>query len=227
MFLLFIFLLHLATSEASFCSSPEDETLYIYPNANNCSVFIACIDYEEYEFECIQAPLFIPWSTEQVCLTPCESVSTTRKSTTRSTYELPRDLNLYPESSARSIVCPPSGDTKAIVMQSCTDYLSCHDGVGTVKTCPSGQEFSPSTYDCVEKKNSDCQRNKMKGSQHIKCRYDKGKSSYFQSTKCNEFKKCENQEAWTVNCARYCHWNNEEKTCEWADKFDCHLTNDK
>lgn len=230
MFFLFIFLIHLATSEASFCSSPEDETLYIYPSANNCSVYVACIDFEEYEFECIKAPLFIPWSEEPTCLEPCESVISTRKSTTRKsqTSELPRDHQLYPEQSARTIVCPPSGDTKATVMQSCTDYVTCHDGVGTVQTCPQGKEFSPSTYECVDKRNSDCQRQKLKGSQHIKCRYDKGGDPiYFQSDKCPEFKKCAYQEAWTVNCARYCHWNNEERTCEWADRFNCHLTNNQ
>lgn len=214
-------------SEAAFCSSPDDDTLYIYPNAKNCSVFVACIDFEEYEFECVQAPIFIPASAAPVCIEPCESVTTTKKSTTvKSSYELPRDQNLYPDQSARTIVCPPSGDTKATIMQSCKDYLTCHDGVGTVQTCPAGEEFSPSSFECVLKKNSDCQRQKLKGSQHMKCRYDKGVDPiYFQSAKCPEFKKCANKEAWSVNCARYCHWNDEDKTCEWADKFDCHLTN--
>lgn len=226
MFLVFVFLISLATSEATFCASPNEETLYIYTSPRNCTNFIACIDNEEYEFECLNAPIFYPEITEPLCVEACASVATTKKLSSKALSELPPDPLLYPNSPARTIVCPPTGETKAVVAQSCTEYISCKSGVGTKETCPAGQEFSPSHFECLEEKNSDCQTRKPKGSHHIKCRYDKGGDPiYFPSDNCPQFKKCANQLAWDVKCARYCHWNNELKTCAWADSFDCHLTN--
>lgn len=216
----------LAASEAAYCASPDEETLYIYTSPKNCSNFIACIDNEEYEFECLDALLFYPEATEAKCVEACSSVDTTKKTPSKSTSELPPDPLLFPDSSARTIICPPNGETKAVVTHSCTEFISCKDGVGTKQNCSSGEEFSPTQYSCVSKKNSDCQNQKQKGSHHIKCRYDKGDDAiYFPSDKCPEFKKCANLLAWNVKCARYCHWNNEQKTCDWANNFDCHLTN--
>lgn len=214
-----------AFGDAAFCSSPEENTLYISPSPTNCSNFVACIDFEEYEFDCIQAPLFIPWSAEAACITPCSIESTTRKTIVKNNAEWVPDPYLFPDTPARTVICPSTGKTMAAVPQSCSEYLSCDNGIGTKHKCDVGFEFSPSSYQCVEKKNSDCARSKLKGSQHSKCRYDKegGPPVYFQSDICPEFKKCASQLAWQVKCARYCHWNNEEKSCEWADKFECHL----
>lgn len=226
MFRIFIFLISLAASEATYCSSPEVDTLYIYPNEKNCSVFLACVAGEQYEFDCIEASMFLPWANDPLCIPDCDTESTTRKTVVKTVTELPPDPALYPDSSSRTIICPPTGDTKAIVAQSCTEYISCSGGIGTKETCPEGQEFSPSRYSCIARKNSDCSRQKLKGSHHLKCRYDKGTDPiYFSSEYCPVFKKCANQLAWDVKCAQYCHWNNEQKTCDWADSFDCNLTN--
>jgi Chitin binding Peritrophin-A domain len=227
MFFAFVFLITLATSKATFCASPNEETLYIYTSPRNCTNFIACIDNEEYEFECLNAPVFYPQITEPLCVQACASVATTKKaSSSKSSSDLPLDPLLFPDSPARTIVCPPTGETKAVVAQSCSKYISCKNGVGTKEVCPDGQEFSPNNFECVLKTNSDCQKQKAKGTHHIKCRYDKGSDPiYFASEKCPEFKKCANQLAWDVKCARYCHWNNELKTCAWADSFNCHQTN--
>lgn len=228
MFLIFFLVAGFATSEATFCSSPEDDTLYIYPNAGNCSHFIACIDSEEYDFESIQAPLFLPWTDEPVYLEPCSDETSTKKTNMRSYNDnvFPPDADLYPNNTSTSVVCPPSGESKAVVQHSCSHYLSCHDGKGTKLECPENQEFSPTTYDCVSKEKSDCQVQKQKGAHHIKCRYDKGGDSiYFSSETCPEFQTCANQMAWKIKCARDCHWNDEDKTCDWADSFDCESTN--
>lgn len=56
--------------EATFCPQSDEKTLHIRPSEKNCSNFIACINFEEFEFSCIQAPLFIPW-TDEACMTPC------------------------------------------------------------------------------------------------------------------------------------------------------------
>lgn len=227
MIFLFVFLVSLASSDAGFCSSSDDNTLYIYPSTRNCSNFIACIDFEEYEFDCIQAALFIPWSTETLCIESCASVSTTKKTSSKSSTELPPDPLLFPNSPSRTIVCPPTGETKAVVPQSCTEYLSCSNGAGTKTTCPVGEEFSPTRYECVPKKNSDCHNQKLKGAHHSKCRFDKGTEPiYFRAHSCPVFKKCANQMAWEVKCARYCHWNDDKRTCDWADSFNCQLVNE-
>lgn len=226
MFFFLLFLLSLTASEATYCAMPEDETLYIYPNQKNCSTFIACIGFEEYEFDCVKAPLFIPWSSESLCVEECASVETTKKITSKPNYQLPPDPLLYPDTPARTLICPPQGKTNAVVAQSCSDFIECDNGIGTKTKCPDGEEFSPTKYKCVPKDNSDCSKQKEKGSFNIKCRYDKGGSpTYFQSDSCSEFKKCANQMAWNVKCAHYCHWNNERKTCDWAKNFDCRATN--
>lgn len=211
-------------SAQNYCHSPQKDTLYIYPNPKNCSTYFACINSDEYEYECLQAPQFI-WTDEKVCMDRCSTVATTRRASTKSSpSELPPDPILYPDTPARTIICPLKGSTKAIVAQSCTDYIECYAGVGTKKSCPSGQEFSPSRYECVPESSSDCSKQKPKGSHHIKCRYDKGAAPiYFPSDTCAEFKKCANQFAWEVKCAQNCNWNNDAKTCDWANNFPCNL----
>lgn len=226
MFFVLLVFIGLPISEATFCSSPEDDTLYIYPNSENCSHFSACIDSEEYDFECIQAPLFIPWTDKSVCFEPCEATTSTKKATPRTSTVFPADEDLYPNITANTVVCPPSGESKAVVQQSCSHFLNCNDGKGTKHECPADHEFSPSSYECVAKEISDCPVQKQKGTHHIKCRYDKGGDSiYFSSETCPEFQTCANQMAWKIKCARDCHWNDEEKTCDWADRFDCDATN--
>lgn len=213
-----------ATSDATYCASSTDDTINIYPSPRNCSYFIACIDNEEYEYECLKAPIF---GMESKCVDSCSIASTTkRKSSGKVAVELPPDPVLFPDSPARTIICPPTGESKAVVALSCTEYISCENGIGEKKKCKDGEEFSPSQFACVTKKNSDCSKNKPKGSYHIKCRYDKGgEPIYFASDKCPEFKKCANQKSWTVKCAQYTHWNDEIKVCDWANSFDCHHTN--
>lgn len=217
MFFLLIFLLSMTATKATYCPMAEDETLYIYPSENNCSTFLACIDFEEYEFGCVKAPLFIPWASKPVCLEECDSGETT-------TYGLPPDPLLYPDSPARTPICPPRGKTQA-VSQSCSEYIDCDDGIGTKKNCPDDEEFNPWKLKCM-KNDSECSKQKETGSLNSECQNDKGGSpTYFPSDSCSEFKKCENQMAWNVRCAHYCHWNNELKTCDWAKNFDCRSTN--
>jgi hypothetical protein len=220
-----MFFISLATSEATYCSQSDDESISIYPSPRNCSNFIACIDNEEYEYNCLYAPVFYP-ETESRCLEDCASVSTTKKSSSKASTEFPPDSVLYPDSPSRSVICPPTGETKAVIAESCTQYISCSNGIATKETCSEGEEFSPTQFVCLPKKKSDCPKKKLKGSYHIKCRYDKGGDPiYFSSENCQEFKKCANQQSWKIKCAQYSHWNDEIKTCDWADSFDCHLTN--
>lgn len=225
MFFIFILFVSLATSEATYCASSDDETINIYPSPRNCSYFIACINNEEYEYECLNAPVFYP-GIETRCIEACAAVSTTKKTHSKSTEEFPPDSILFPDTPVRSVICPPTGETLAAIPQSCTEYISCSSGIATKKTCGEGEEFSPSKFICLPKKKSDCPKQKMKPSYHIKCRYDKGEDPvYFPAENCAEFKKCANQQSWKIKCARYAHWNDELKTCDWADSFDCHLTN--
>jgi hypothetical protein len=225
MFFILVFLVCFAVSEATYCASSDVDTINIYPSPRNCSHFIACINSEEYEFECLKAPVFYP-GVESFCVEACAGGSTTKRASTKNQTEFPPDPILYPDSPSRTVICPPTGETKAVVAQSCTEYVSCHNGIGTKKTCKSGEEFSPTQFACLPKSKSDCPKQKLKGSFHIKCRYDKGGDPvYFSSEKCPEFKKCFSQQSWTVKCARYTHWNDEIKTCDWADSFDCHRTN--
>jgi Chitin binding Peritrophin-A domain len=221
-----IFLTFFSFGNANYCTS-EPDTLAIYPSPNNCSTFIACVNGEESTFECVQAPQFIPGSESSICMTPCiGGSSASKKPSNKETTDLPPDPLLYPDTPSRTIVCPPSGETRAVISQSrCSEFLSCKNGVGTKEACPAGQEFSPSQYECVDKRNSDCSRHKQKGKYSQKCRYDKGgfEPIYFASSVCPEFKKCAVKLAWSVKCARYTHWNNDQKTCEWADKFICSL----
>lgn len=107
MILLFVFIILFATSEATFCASPNEETLYVYTSPRNCTNFIACIDNEEYEFECLDAPIFYPAITEPLCVEACASVATTKKSSSKSSSDLPPDPLLFPDSSGRTIICPP------------------------------------------------------------------------------------------------------------------------
>lgn len=214
-----------SVSDASYCSS-EPDTLAIYPSPNNCSTFTACVNGEESTFECIQGPIFIPGSASPICMPSCGATTAPpKKSSKKESSDLPPDPLLYPDSPSRTIVCPPTGETKAVILDSCSEFLSCKGGIGTKETCPVGQEFSPTQYECLPKANSDCVRQKQKGKFSQKCRFDKGSDPvYFSSSVCPEFKKCALQLAWSVKCARYTHWNNEEKTCEWADKFICSLS---
>ena len=215
----------LATSEATFCSMSDDKTLFIYPSPKNCSVFHACIDNEEYEFSCLTASLFIPWATGPLCTEPCNVTATTRKVISKISKDLPLDLLLYPNETAPTIVCPPTGDSIAIVMESCNEFMECYDGKGTKKSCPQGQEFNRAKYQCVDAKQSDCQKHKPQGRQDNKCRHDKGiVPIYMESDACDEFKKCANQLAWLVPCARDCFWDDEKETCDWTTKVQCSMT---
>lgn len=226
MFLLFVVLLSLATSDATFCSLSDDKTLFIYPSPNNCSVFHACIENEEYELSCLTASLFIPWATEPLCSTPCNHTATTRKIISKISKDLPLDLLLYPNITMPTIVCPPTGDTIAIVMESCNEFMECIEGAGTKRSCPQGQEFSREKYKCVETKHSDCQKDKPYGFQNNKCRHDKGTVPiYMESESCDKFTKCANQLAWLVPCARDCYWNDDVETCDWSSNVKC--TNQK
>lgn len=222
-----VLFISLATSEATYCAGLDEDTVNIYTSPSNCSHFIACIDNEEYEYECLSAEVFYP-GAESLCVGACASKATTKKASSKPESDLPPDSLLYPDSPAKTIICPPSGETKAVIAQSCTEYISCKKGIGKKEACKDGEEFSPTQFHCVPSKLSDCPRKKLKGSHHIKCRYDKGgEPVYFSSEKCPEFKKCANQLSWNVKCAQYTHWNDELKNCDWADSFDCHLTNFK
>lgn len=226
--ILVIFMCGIITiSEAVFCSSPKDETLYIYPSPNNCSTFITCIDNEEYEFDCLLAPMFENTS-ESLCLNQCSTVATTKKGSSKSsTTSKDNDYELYPETPARTIVCPPTGITKASIPKSCTDYIACENGIGTRTPCPFGTEFNPNTYECLPKKDSECkvELSSKRGKYHIKCRYDKGHvATYFASDACNGFKKCSNQFAYEEKCANNCFWNDEDKLCDWATITKCNIS---
>lgn len=228
MILIFIFLISLATSEAGFCQIPStSETLSIYPSTRNCSTFVACLFNEEYEFNCLLASLFIPWTNDTLCVDPCPSVATTKKKSSKVASELSPDLLLFPDTPSRTIVCPPNGDTKAVVPNTCIEYISCSDGVGTKLACPVGEEFSPSRFECVPIKNSDCTKQKLKGTHQSKCRFARETDLiYFKGSSCPVFKKCANQLAWDVKCAKLCHWNDDQKTCDWADSFNCQLVDE-
>ncbi|CAO1369801.1 unnamed protein product [Diamesa serratosioi] len=213
--ILVIFMCGIITiSEAVFCSSPKDETLYIYPSPNNCSTFITCIDNEEYEFDCLLAPMFENKS-EALCLNQCSTVGTTKKGSSKTVSSKNNDFDLYPETSGRAIVCPLGGASLASIPSSCTDYISCYEGIGTRKTCPIGFEFYK--YECVPKQQSKCVVSPMKGTYHIKCRYDKGQvATYFASDSCDGFKKCTNQLAYEAKCAHGSFWDDENKICDWT-----------
>ncbi|CRL08527.1 CLUMA_CG021365, isoform A [Clunio marinus] len=227
MILIVLFLSYFSTSSATFCSSPDENTLYIYPSEYNCSTFIACINSEEFEFECIQAPRFIQWSEKAICMQSCLPVESTPKHTEQTILiGFPADTILYPDIPARSIICPPLRKTKAIIPETCTSYLDCNDGIAIKTECPVGEQFSPTQYECVPEIESDCHHIRQQGLHHIKCRYDKGLIPlYFESDSCPVFKKCANKLAWEVECARDCHWDNDNKICDWADNFECNLLN--
>lgn len=228
MLFLCLLLTQFLAAEATFCQQSDENTLHIRASEKNCSNFIACINFEEYEFSCIQAPMFIPWTEEiEACILPCPSEETTKRTTTKSSTELPPDILLYPDSPDRTIVCPPDGDTLATILGSCTEYIKCSDGIGTKIKCPAGQEFVLKAHKCVPKNQSTCSKAKPKGLNHIKCRYDNHDNDpiYFQGNGCDIFLKCANKLAWTIPCAEYCEWDDENQTCEWADLFDCNLAN--
>lgn len=221
--IILIILFSLSATEATYCALPAEDTLYIYPTPKNCSSFIACINYEEHEFDCIEAEIFLPWANGTICMEACETI-TTRRSLAKSKSGLQPDPLLFPDSPQMTIICPPTGETSAVVTHSCTEFLSCNDGTGTKQSCALGMEFSPTLYECVPKKMSDCPKQKQKGSYELECRFDKGTNPiYFPSQSCPEFKKCSNKLAWDVKCAKNCNWNNQQQTCDWADNFECPL----
>lgn len=226
MFFLLIFLISLATGNANYCS-PSPDTLRIYPSPKNCSTFIACIDKHEFEYDCISAPLFIQGSETPICVTPCEAtVVTKRPASNKAPSKIPKFDDYY-EDGALTPVCPFEGNSTAVIFNDCTHYLECVDGYGYVHECSTGQEFSPTLRRCVIKRNSDCSKLKPRPSQHNKCYRDRdyGPPIEFASEDCDRFKRCNGGEAWKVECAEYCHWNNDLKNCDWADNFDCHATN--
>lgn len=228
MFFALVLLTCLTMGEATFCSFDEEDTLYIYPSPRNCSNFLACINFEEYEFECIKAPYFIPWSKNAICVEDCPSEASTKKpQKAKQLTEMPPDPALYPDEPAETIVCPQSGETKAAVYNSCSSYIDCNDGVGTKKNCSEGKEFSPKEYKCVEKSKSGCRKDKKGGSFHTKCRYQKpGDNILFPSESCHSFKKCANQLVFTIDCAGGCNYNRETERCDYEENFKCQLTDD-
>lgn len=228
MFFLFIVLLSLASSDATYCSQSDDKTLYIYPSANNCSKFHACIDNEQYDFTCLTAPSFITWAAGPLCTEKCNETATTRKINSKISKDLPLDPLLYPNEPAPTIICPPTGNTIAVVMESCNEYMECSEGKGTKKSCDHGHEFSREKYKCVKAKDSECQKRKPQGWQHNRCRLDKGSVPiYMESDRCDEFKKCANHLAWAVPCARNCFWDSDKETCDWSGNVKCTLKDEK
>jgi hypothetical protein len=208
-------------AQATYCSSPKSDTLYLYPNTNNCSSFIACINHEEYEFDCFQAPLF-GYPEKPLCPEKCAAQSTTRRTTKKSVKSKTIDLSLYPDTPARSIVCPSKGKTVARIMESCTQYMTCQTGIATKVNCSEGQEFSPKKLKCVAQDESECYPSKHKGTHHTKCRYNlSNKKLYFSSDRCDYFRRCDGGLAYEEKCAENTYWNPDSKSCEWGGATKC------
>jgi hypothetical protein len=205
-----------------YCATPKDDTLYIYPSANNCSMFIVCLHNEEIEMSCLQASLFM-FTKKRVCMDECAIETTTRRMKAKS-YEFTLDYDVFPalDSPHRTILCPLKGSTRAFIPHTCDEYIECVDGVGSRMSCDNGTKFSPTKYDCVPDKESNCSMKKVKGSPNKKCRFEKGKASVvFPSEKCSEFKKCSNLMSWTIQCAQFTRFNKMTKSCEWENEVNC------
>lgn len=163
------------SSQAKYCDTSSDDTLYIYPSINNCSKFIVCYRNEEIKMNCLQASLFM-FTEERVCLEPCNMKMTAAKKRIKrsdQSYDYSSDFSLFSaiDMSSQTIICPFSGFTTAIIPQNCNEFIECNNGIGIRRKCKDGFEFSPSKYQCVESINSDCIVNKrLKVSNHSKCR---------------------------------------------------------
>lgn len=218
----------IVTTKAKYCAQPRDDTLYIYPSANNCSTFFVCHNNEEIEMSCLESSLFM-YTEERVCLEKCSIKTTTRTRTTatKTLYDYSSDYLLFPADDvpARTIICPSSGKTKAAIPYNCNEYIECDEGIGTRRICEIGSKFSSALYECLPETESDCKvdnNKKPKGSYISKCRFERGNSLVvFPSENCADFKKCANLMAWTITCAQNTKYSRERRSCEWADKVKC------
>ena len=219
-----LILTFIISSQAKYCDTASDDTLYIYPSINNCSKFIVCYHNEEIEMSCLQASMFM-FTDERVCLEPCNMKMTpSKKRIKRSeqSYDISSDYSLFPaiDLSNQTIICPSSGFTLAIIPQNCNEFIECNNGIGIRRKCEDGYEFSPSKYQCIESIKSDCIVNKrLKASHQSKCRSKEGDSSSFllPSEKCSNFIKCAKNKAWTLTCAQNTIFSKEKMSCEWKD----------
>lgn len=102
------------------------------------------------------------------------------------------DQDLFPKSPNRTVICPPKGKTVARILQSCTEYLSCNDGIGTRVKCPFHQEYSDYEKKCVSMKKADCEIQSPKIKKFVKCRYkpSDNKPLYLPSNNCDRFYRC-------------------------------------
>ncbi|KAG5678698.1 hypothetical protein PVAND_008346 [Polypedilum vanderplanki] len=214
---------------AKFCTTSRDDTLYIYPSANNCSSFILCHHNEEIEMSCLQSSLFM-FTDERVCIDECSETSQMKTANAKTLqYNYNTDYLIFPAENEpiRTVICPSHGSTIAAIPQECNDYIECVDGIGTRKKCDIGSKFSPSLFHCEPEDESDCKvgsdnKKKMKGSYVRKCRTEKGNSALvFATDNCSEFKKCANLMAWTISCANGTSFSKESRTCEWENEVKC------
>lgn len=196
--------------------------MYIYPSANNCSNFLVCLHHEEYEFSCLLAPLF-GYPDKKVCTESCASVNNPTKKFNRKQKSKNADTDLHPDEPARSIICPREGEAIARILQSCTDYISCKNGIATKLSCPNNQEFSPTELSCMEKSEAKCTILKQKTSHHFKCRYNFSKKKlYFASDTCGYFQKClDNGMAVEEKCAENTSWDPKVGGCELESFTKC------
>lgn len=216
------------SSQAKYCDTASDDTLYIYPSINNCSKFIVCYRNEEIEMSCLQASLFM-FTDERVCLEPCNMKMTAVKKRIRrseSSYDYSSDYSLFPsiDMPNQTIICPFSGFTAAIIPENCNEFIECNNGIGIRRKCEDGFEFSPSKYQCVESINSDCIVNKrLKASHHSKCRSKEGNSSSFilPSEKCSDFVKCDRNKAWPIPCPQNTRFSKKKMSCDWKNEVNC------
>lgn len=203
----------------------RDDTLYIYPSVNNCSVFIVCHRNEEYEMNCLEASLFL-FSDQRLCLENC-SIETTTKRNLKSSYDYSTDYSIFPanDAPAKTILCPETGKVLSAIPHECRDFIECVDGIGTRKSCENGMEFSPIKHECLPEDKSDCTIKKAKGTPNSKCRFEKGSSPtiLLPSKKCSEFEKCSHLMAWKIPCPVKCHFDSTLKKCDWEQNVRCEL----
>lgn len=222
----------IVTTVTKYCTTQRDDTLYIYPSANNCSSFIVCYHNEEIEMSCLQSSLFM-FSEERVCLKECSAVNDAKMRSRAETevakstiYEYAKDYALFPAANKPeyTIICPSRGITRAAIPQECREFIDCDDGVGTRRRCDIESKFSPSLYKCVPEDESDCEvgMERIKGSYVRECRSKKGNSALvFPSENCSGFLKCANHMAWTVTCAQNTSFSREKGSCEWNEEVKC------
>lgn len=219
-----IFALIIAPSKAVYCPMERDDTLYIYPSEHNCSNFIICHHNEVFEMSCLQASIFL-FTDESLCLENCSAIESTTNRISRTSYDFSSDFLLFPREGepAKTIICPPQGETFAAIPQDCKTYIECRDGIGTRKLCQHGMEFSPIKYKCEPEDTANCSSKKVKGTPNSRCRFEKGSTStlLMPSEKCSDFKKCTHLMAWTITCAQHSHFNHATKTCDWEENVKC------